>query len=155
MATTDTSSTFGRQPRHRRLQCLSGGMRRSAMKRRVIVLFALALTSCSRGVEKPEVPRFYEFATDDTKQQIAISADGKYVNTLYRRGAAVWSDQSDWAYEIRNGEGSVTFTRFRFGIPGHSSQPGYWFVIPEKTFTGNIRLCFDPDLDLCFRAKSR
>jgi hypothetical protein len=123
------------------------------MKYRVILLSALLLTACSRQVEKTELPGLYEFVVEDLKQQINIATDGKYVNTLYRGGAVVWSDQSVWRYEVRDGEGAVVFSRFRFGIPGHSSVAGLWYVVPEKTFSGAKDLCFDPDLGLCFRAK--
>ena len=122
------------------------------MKRSLLSIFVLALFGCSLAVEKAEVPGLYEFAIDNLKQQITIGADGKYVNAFYRGGALVWSDQGAWTYEEQKGKLGVTLAKFRFGIPGHSSEPGHWFVVPEKTLTGGKTLCFDPDLARCFRA---
>jgi hypothetical protein len=122
------------------------------MGRRYAFLCVLALAGCTREVDKAELPGRYEFSVDNLKQQITISADGKYTNALYRDGTLSWSDQRTWDYEKVQGKFGVTFNEFRFGIPGYSSQPGYWFVVPEKTLTGVKELCFDPDnLYQCFR----
>lgn len=141
------------------------------MTRYLVLLLALVLASCSRGVEQPELPGRYEFLLDNMKQQITIGADGKYTNAFYRDGALVWSDQGKWTYEKSAGEKGVAFAEFRFGIPEYSparlGSPEYsgmpklpdsssrslWYVVPEKTFTGTRTLCFDPDLGRCFQAR--
>lgn len=141
-----------------------------AMTRYLVLLLALVLASCSRGVEQPELPGQYEFSLDNMKQQIMIYADGKYSNAFYRDGALVWSDQGRWTYEKLAGEKRIAFAQFKFGIPEYSparfgdpeysempklsesSGRSFWFVAPEKTLTGIRELCFDPDLDRCFRA---
>lgn len=141
------------------------------MTRYLVLLFALVLASCSRGVEQPELPERYEFSLDNMKQQITIGADGKYTNAFYRDGALVWSDQGKWTYEELSGEKRIAFAQFRFGIPEYSparsgapeysempklpesSGRSFWFVVPEKTLAGIRELCFDPDLDRCFQAR--
>lgn len=123
------------------------------MTPKFLVLLAVMLAGCSRGLDKTELPGLYRFASDSLKQEVTVGADGTYVNTLYRDGKLVWLDQGDWAYEEQRGKTGVTFSKFRFGIPGHSTNPGYWFVVPEKAFTGAKKLCFDPDLDHCFETR--
>lgn len=141
------------------------------MTRYLVLLLALALAGCSRSVEQSEVPGLYEFALDNMRQQVTVSAEGKYVNAFYRDGALVWSDQGQWTYEKSAGEKGIAFAEFRFGIPEYSpaslggpeysgmpklpdsSNRGLWYVVPEKTLTGTRKLCFDPDLGRCFQAR--
>lgn len=117
------------------------------------MLIVLGLAGCSNQVEKTQLPGSYEFTLDGLRQVVVIGADGRYTNTLYKDGVASWSDQQAWTYEEQGGKGGVTFTGFRFGIPGHVSSPGFWFVIPEKTFGGTTELCFDADLGHCFQIR--
>jgi hypothetical protein len=72
--------------------------------------------------------------------------------TFYRDDALVWSGRGGWTYEEQQGDAGITFAKFRFGIPGYSSERGYWFVVPQKTFTGQTKLCFDIDLKRCFQS---
>lgn len=123
------------------------------MNPKFLMLFMVAIAGCSRGFNKAELPGIYAFERDSLKQEITISADGKYLNTLYLDGKPAWSDQGGWVYEDLSGKTGATFTKFRFGVPGHAAVPGYWFVVPEKSVTGVRRLCFDPDLDRCFEAR--
>jgi len=123
------------------------------MTRYLVLLLALVLASCSRGVEQPELPGQYEFSLDNMRQQVTISVDGKYANAFYRNGALVWSNQGKWTYEESAGKKGVAFAEFRFGIPEYSSVQGLWFVVPEKTLAGIRELCFDQDLERCFQAR--
>jgi hypothetical protein len=123
------------------------------MIRGLLLMFVLlAVAGCSRGVDRAELPGRYEFSLDNMKQQVTISADGKYVNVLYRDNALVWSEQGVWTYyEAAGKHTEIILDKFKFGIPEYASG-GSWFVVPEKTLTGVKALCFDPDLDRCFRA---
>ena len=123
------------------------------MSRKLLLFLLVAIAGCSRGVDKAELPGLYSVESDSLKQEVTIRADGKYVNAFYRDGKLAWSDQGDWAYEEQRGKTGITFTKFRFGMPGHSTEPGYWFVLPEKSVSGAKRLCFDPDLNRCFEAR--
>ena len=139
------------------------------MSCRLFVLVALVVAGCSRGVEQPEVPGQYEFSLENMKQQIIVSADGKYSNSFYRDGVLVWSDQGTWIYDKAGGENGISFEGFRFGMPEYSSsqlarnlalnlgfvvpERGVWFVVPEKTLFGVKKICFDPDDRYrCFRS---
>jgi hypothetical protein len=115
-------------------------------------LLVLAIVGCSRGVEQRELPGQYEFSLDGMRQRVTIDADGKYSNVFYRDGALVWSDQGKWTYEESAGKKGIALSEFRFGIPEYSSRRGLWFVVPEKTLTEVKELCFDSDLDRCFKA---
>jgi hypothetical protein len=123
------------------------------MNRKLLLVSVVAFAGCSRGFDRAELPGVYSFEVDGVKQEVTIEADGKYANVLYREGRLVWSDRGEWAYEEHNGKVGVTLGKFRFGIPGHSAVSGYWFVSPEKSFSGARRLCFDLDLDRCFEAR--
>jgi hypothetical protein len=116
------------------------------------MLAALVVGGCSSGVEQSELPGQYEFSLEGMKQQVTVSADGKYSNAFYRDGAPVWSDQGTWTFEESAGKKGIAFMEFRFGIPEYSSNRGLWFVVPEKTLTGVKELCFDSDLGRCFRS---
>jgi hypothetical protein len=134
-------------------------------------ILVLMVSGCSRAVDKTELLGRYEFPLDNMKQEITIGVDGKYTNVFYRDGVLAWSDQGEWTYEKLSGgreEMVIAFAEFRFGIPEYSSgrygNPEYsklpklpdsskrslWYVAPEKTFTGVMELCFDPDLYRCF-----
>jgi hypothetical protein len=122
------------------------------MKSRILLVL-LTLVGCSDAVEKSQIPGVYEFALNDLRQTIEIAADGRYTNTFQKAGVTVWSDQQAWVYEAQGGKDGVTFTGFRFGIPGHPSAPGMWFVVPDKRFSGAKELCFNSDLGRCFRSR--
>lgn len=121
------------------------------MKRRLVMLLAMVIVGCTRHLERDDIPGAYEFQFDNLKQRITVAADGKYTNALYQGEALMWSDEGVWTYEEK--QKGVTFAQFRFGVPGHSPRRGYWFVVPQNTLTGIKQLCFDPDLDRCFRSK--
>lgn len=121
------------------------------MIRGLLLIFILAVAGCSRGVDRAELPGRYEFSLDNVKQQVTITADGNYANALYRDNALMWSEQGVWTYEEAGGQRGIMLGKFRFGIPEYASG-GSWFVVPEKKLTGVKALCFDPDLDRCFRA---
>lgn len=121
--------------------------------REAIVILLLALAGCSGRMEKDQVPGTYEFALESIRQIVVVGADGRYTNTLYRDGTAVWSDQQTWTYEVQGKKSGITFTGFRFGIPGHSSSPGLWFVVPDRALSGIKELCFDTDLGRCFHGR--
>lgn len=116
----------------------------------LLLIFVLAVAGCSRGVDRAEVPGRYHFSLDNIKQQVTIGTDGKYANALYRNGALVWSEHGVWTYEEAQGHKGIMLSKFKFGISEYASG-GSWFVVPERTFTGVKALCFDPDLDRCFR----
>ncbi len=124
------------------------------MTRSILLILALAVGGCSRGVDRAELLGRYEFALDNIKQQVTIGADGKYANVLYRDNALVWSEQGVWTYYEAVGKGhtEIILDKFKFGIPEYASG-GSWFVVPEKTLAGVKALCFDPDLDRCFRER--
>jgi len=123
------------------------------MSHKLLLFLLVAAAGCSRDVDKADLPGRYSVESDSLKQEITIRVDGKYVNAFYRDGKLIWSDQGDWAHEEQKGKRGITFSGFRFGIPGHSAEPGYWFVLPEKSLWGAKRLCFDPDLNRCFEAR--
>lgn len=118
---------------------------------RLILLSLFALGGCSGRIEKGELPGSYEFMLDGLRQVVAIGGDGRYTNTLYKEGVTVWVDQQPWTYEVE--KSGVTFTGFRFGIPGYTSSPGLWFVVPRKALGGSKELCFDADLGRCFSTR--
>ena len=121
------------------------------MTRSFFMILALAVAGCSRGVDRGEVPGRYQFSLDNIKQQVTLAVDGKYTNALYRDGALVWSEHGVWTYEEAQGHKGIMLSKFKFGISEYASG-GSWFVVPEKTLTGTNVLCFDPDLDRCFRS---
>ena len=116
-----------------------------------MLLLFLGVTGCSRSVGKAEMPGVYEFRIDNIRQQITVRSDGTYANVFYRGNVLVWSDHGAWTYEDHQGNEGILFAKFRFGIPEHSALRGFWFVVPGKTIAGDKELCFDPDLNQCFR----
>lgn len=117
------------------------------------LVIALLVVACARPSAKTEVPGTYEFAADGRKQVVVVASDGQYTNTVYEGDRELWSDRSVWTYEQQANKPGVTFTAFRFGIPGHSAEAGFWFVVPTKTVGGTKQLCFDADLGRCFQSK--
>lgn len=116
------------------------------------LLMVLMLAGCARPLDRTEVPGTYEFAFDGLKQVVTVSSDAQYTNSLYENGVQAWSDRHEWTYEQQAGRYGITFSSFRFGVPGHSPQPGFWFVVPTRTLGGSKQLCFDADLGRCFRS---
>lgn len=142
---------------------------KTIMRLRFLLLLALAVSGCDLPVDQAELPGLYEFQLNNVKQQVTITGDGKYTNAFYRDGELIWLDQGDWTYE-RDTRG-VTFEKFRIDIPGHDIASvrryggipkygdvpirGYHFFVPEKTLFGIKKLCFDRDVDFCFKTDRR
>ena len=134
------------------------------MTRCVIWLLFLVFLGCTQAVERREISGIYDFKLENIKQKVVIGEDGKYVNKFFRDDILVWADNGTWTYEKAGKQTGIALAEFRFalpeyslvkyGIPGNSSGRGLWFVVPEKTVSGMKQLCFDPDLDRCFRASS-
>jgi hypothetical protein len=111
-----------------------------------------ALAGCWSAPDRAALVGAYAFEKADTKQEINLNPDGTYSSRLFKNGVAVWSISGKWEYETVAGETGVIFEKFKFGIEGYGAVgPGFWFVIPERALTGSIKLCFDSDLDYCFR----
>jgi hypothetical protein len=92
----------------------------------------------------------YKFEDANIIQEVEITIDGVFSNTLFVGRRRVWQDSGTWELESLPALTGFIFSKFRFGISGHSAQLGYWFVVPEKSYFGQKRLCFDPDLNRCF-----
>lgn len=121
---------------------------------RCLWFFLLIMTTgCSRVLSKDELVQSYQFSLDNSRQELRVKPDGKYVNVFYSQDKVVWSDQGDWTYDESSGQKGITLNRFRFGFPEYSlSERGFWFVVPEKSFIGTTLLCFDLDLNRCFES---
>jgi hypothetical protein len=107
-------------------------------------VFAIFLMNYSRAASGAEIPGEYFFALGNVSQAISVSGDGTYQSVVYVSGKKSWSDHGSWQQDNVGGKSGVTFAKFRFGIPGYSVRPGYWFVVPEMTIMGKGELCFDP-----------
>jgi hypothetical protein len=127
--------------------------------RRIIQFLLLSsalgvVAGCSRTAGKEELPGRYSVTIGDQHQVIQIHANGIYDNLFYQRGSLVWRHSETWTYgyDRSQGEAAVTFARFQFGLSEYASSPiGFWPVKPERTLSGVIELCFDPDLSgRCF-----
>lgn len=132
------------------------------MSHLTVIFLVLLLSGCFRGVNKADLPGTYAFEENGLKQEITINANGRYSNTLFSNGAVIWSDAGGWVYETVAGETGITFGDFRSGVDDTSVKfgldktfnlPGYWFVVPERTFFGHKQICFDKDANKCFQAR--
>jgi hypothetical protein len=122
------------------------------MKYSAVLLLAFLLGGCSRGLDRADLPGVYVFDGSGLRQQITLNMNGEYLNALYADGALSWTETGKWIYEQQGSKSGVTFSNFRFGLKDTSDRPGLWFVVPEKTIAGQKQLCFDIDLNRCFRA---
>lgn len=84
-------------------------------------------------------------------QELELDVNGEYINSIYENGCLQWIEKHSWTYE--ESMGGVVFSNFRFALNDTPSFSGYWFVEPERSITGAIRLCYDPDLRRCFQSK--
>jgi hypothetical protein len=118
-----------------------------------ILALALALAACGEGEIAGDVAGSYRFEGNGEAQAVTVGEDGSFANSYFRDGSLVWRDKGTWERDEAGGEEGITFSKFRFGLADHAAQPGYWFAVPERSLSGNMRLCFDPDLGHCFERK--
>lgn len=123
------------------------------MRRLAAIFFSLALAACSRSVNKGDLPGVYVAKEGAVTQELKLEPSGTYVNTLYVNGSVQWAETQSWTYEEQAGKAGAVLSNFRFGLKDTPSSAGYWFVEPERSVTGAIRLCYDPDLGRCFQMK--
>lgn len=127
-----------------------------------ILLSLIFLAACDEREAASDIAGTYRFEGKGETQEIAVEEGGRYVNSYFRDGALIWRDEGVWEHDEAGNEKGITFEEFRFGLDDHSPRHsdfglkdnfprrGYWFVVPERSFLGSARLCFDPDLDHCF-----
>lgn len=120
-------------------------------RRSILCLLLLFLAACGGEDATADIAGTWSFEADGEAQTVAITDDGKYVNSYYRDDALVWRDEGIWAADVIGKDTGITFEDFRFGLTDLSPRRGYWFVVPERSWRGAARLCFDPDLGRCFK----
>lgn len=124
------------------------------MKKDYFFLAALLLAGCDGKIDADSIAGIYVYEDDHVMQTIQIERDFSYTNVAYQDGEKLWSDRSNWEIDRIVDDEGISFESFRFAMPNHSELSGYWFVVPEKSLVGQIKLCFDPDLNLCFVRRS-
>ena len=123
----------------------------------ILLLFGLALAGCSPKVGKSELGGQYAVTIDGERQTIRINSNGTYDNEFYRENSLVWHSRNRWSYKREPGLGdAITFDEFQFGLKAYDNGTrGFWIVDPERSWSGAIELCFDPDLNnRCFVKES-
>jgi hypothetical protein len=118
------------------------------------LLGVVILVGCSSTVSKNELPASYSDTVNGERQVIDIHSNGTYDNTLYRQNRLVWRYRNRWNYQHEAGLGgdAITFNQFQFGLKDYDhGVAGFWLVRPERSWSGKLELCFDPDLNnRCF-----
>ncbi len=80
--------------------------------------------------------------------EIELKSDDSYKYYFRSKDGREIVNSGNWRLELTENSSSITFSNFIFGLPGYGTkQPGFWIVKVEKTFSGKIKLCLDPDLD--------
>jgi hypothetical protein len=114
------------------------------------LLVAALLAACSCGVKQSQLSGKYSAAIGREHQTLQLNRNGTYENAFYRGEKLVWRYGDRWSYGRETafkGEAAVTFDHFRFGLSGYDSEHvGFWPVQPERSWSGAVELCFDPDL---------
>jgi hypothetical protein len=115
---------------------------------------ALQLTGCSRSVGKSDLLGRYSADIGEERQIIEIRPDGVYDTSFYRYRRLIWRNDGHWTFgneQSLDGD-AITFAQFRFGFREYAGVvPALWPVRAERSWSGRIELCFDPDIsDRCF-----
>lgn len=119
----------------------------------------LVLAGCSRHVQRAALPGDYVVAFGGERQTLQLRENGTYETVYYRGGKPAFRRDGRWSYQFvanmggGKGEDAVTFEEFELGFSeyGRGEAPGFWVVVPEHTWRGDIAFCFDPDLNnRCF-----
>ena len=122
----------------------------------ILLLSAITLAAgCSAKVNKNDLAGQYEVVIDNEKQIIQINPDGTYDNAFHKGKSLVWHYRNRWRYgnEPALSTDAIVFEGFHFGLNGYNRNglAGFWPVEPERSWSGAIELCFDPDLNgRCF-----
>ena len=113
-----------------------------------------SLLGCNRQVNRDDLVGHYSVRIADEKEEIALFSNGLYENSFSKNGVIIWRYSDSWrvGYESTLKGFAVTFNRFKFGFEGYGQgTSGFWAVKPERSISGVVSLCFDPDLpDRCF-----
>lgn len=119
------------------------------MNRYLIVGFVLfILMGCSRTVDETEYPGDYVIEKSDVKNRIIVFANGKYKHRTESKGVVAIERDGYWDKDEFGGYKGITFKTFRFENGGGG---GFWFVVPDRSWSGDIRLCIDVEESICFK----
>jgi hypothetical protein len=100
------------------------------------------LAGCGSEVPVADYPGTYVLDRADTKVIIEVIADGRYRQRREWLGKLDFYKEGYWQTDVAGGSAGITFISF--------NNIGYWFVVPERSWTGKVLLCVDPDVGLCF-----
>jgi hypothetical protein len=119
-------------------------------------LLICLLGACSQSINPTDIPGQYEFQYGGKTYVIDVKPDGSYSNFETNQRGLMWSRSGKWTWDVNRSDHKLSVEKFRFGMHlGQDSyfdgKEAYWLVDPERTLTGKLELCFDPDLnDRCF-----
>lgn len=119
------------------------------LKRLLLIVASVSLlSSCGNVVAEAEYPGIYMLKRGDAKEVIDVVAGGTYKHRLERQGVLIFDEFGYWDKD-NFGEAGITFKSFQVALGAELKPKGYWFVIPEKSWTGKVMLCVDDD-GTCF-----
>ena len=112
-----------------------------------VLVTLVTCLGCSRMIDRSFVIGRYEANHRKAIDNLQLNSDGTYVHYFKTHESKEFKASDKWEFEYTNGKPTITFSKFSFGLSGYgTAQPGFWIVQVERSLTGDIRLCIDPDL---------
>lgn len=113
------------------------------MKKTVLLVLTMILPSgCGWSVGENDYPGLYILKEVHTREEIEVVADGTYKHRFESDKESI-SEHGYWDKDQFGGEKGITFRSFQVKSRQIRKPRGYWFVVPQRSWSREILLCFD------------
>lgn len=119
------------------------------MVKKPLLAIAGLILSAGCSVTELDFQGTYVLSRSDMIEVIEVSAGGTYRHRLEKSGSTIFEEAGYWDKDNFGDGPGITFRSFQIALQSPLKPKGYWFVLPERSWTGDLLLCADDDL--CFK----
>lgn len=112
----------------------------------IIALLVSPLTGCSRHYSAQELAGKYALSVGEGTDTIVLNANGTYTETYRATSGQEDHQEGTWTLEEVQAGPTVVLSNFRPPF-AKDPRPGFYFLLVEKKWFGNIYLITNIDLN--------
>lgn len=120
---------------------------------RVFAILVLCLSSCSDAVPEEYLPGIYVASFRGEKATLSLRVDHTYTHIIHLKDGQTLEAKATWTVFQVNSRLTrtvVEFSKFNV-IPSYREvQKPSWATEVERTWLGQLQLCFDSDVGYCY-----
>lgn len=132
------------------------------MRKTLLLPLVFCLSACSGVVPEASLVGSYVANYGGETATLSVRADHTYTHTVVANDRQIWQQVSTWRVtELSSSWVKTTAVDFRdfFPVPSFKGvkkeKRGGWVPEVERSWFGQVELCFDSDIGYCYLKSSR